>query len=213
MSINSFPTNNLLGLAVLSLLLEKPMHPYEMRATVQERGLDNVIPLKGASIYDTVERLLKSGLVEATETSREGKRPERTVYAITDTGRDAFKAWMQELLGRPVHEYPRFATALAFVYGLQKEEAVDLLQHRLIELGSEIGRLEGAIRTTIEELQLPRIFMVETRYALALLVAERDFVKGMLRELTEGDLWPDLETVIAFVKSRGQGGEHLARRE
>jgi DNA-binding PadR family transcriptional regulator len=213
MSINNRPTSSLLGLAVLSLLLEKPMHPYEMRAKVQERGLDNVIPLKGASIYDTVERLLRSGLVEATETSREGKRPERTVYDITAAGRDAFSAWMQELLGRRAHEYPRFAAALAFIYGLQKEAAVELLQQRLIELGSEVGRLEAAIRMTIEELQLPRIFMVETGYALALLVAERDYVKGMLKELTEGDLWPDLGTVTAFIKSRGQGGEQMIRRE
>src|SRR5713226_3053419 len=101
-----------LALTVLNLLDERSMHPYEMQQLIRERGLDQSVKLKGGSIYDTMERLVAAGLVEALETSREGRRPERTVYAITDAGRDEFRAWLQEMLSRPAQEYPQLGAAL-----------------------------------------------------------------------------------------------------
>src|SRR5919108_1868809 len=100
-----------LALAVMNLLMEHPMHPYEMKSKMKERGHDQVIRLKGGSIYDTVERLEQGGFIEAQETSREGRRPERTVYAITEAGVDELRAWMREMVGRPVWDYPQFGAA------------------------------------------------------------------------------------------------------
>src|SRR5205814_7427200 len=87
-----------LALAVMNLLMERPMHPYEMKSTMKERGHDQVIRLKGGSIYDTVERLEAGGFIKSQETSREGRRPERTVYSITEAGRDGRRDWMAERL-------------------------------------------------------------------------------------------------------------------
>src|SRR5438876_9967919 len=83
-----------LALAVMNLLMERPMHPYEMKSTMKERGHDQVIRLKGGSIYDTVERLEAGGFIKSQETSREGRRPERTVYSITEAGREEFTGWL-----------------------------------------------------------------------------------------------------------------------
>ena len=46
------------------------MHPYEMRTTIQHREHDHLVRIKGASLYDTVDRLAREELIEATETSR-----------------------------------------------------------------------------------------------------------------------------------------------
>ena len=59
----------MLSLAVLELLAEAPMHPYEMKQKMHERGHERAIPLKAASIYDTVERLFKAGFIATTKTS------------------------------------------------------------------------------------------------------------------------------------------------
>src|SRR6202165_2831270 len=104
-----------LALAVMNLLMEQPMHPYEMKSKMKERGHDQVVKIKGGSIYDTVERLEQGGFIKSQETSREGRRPERTVYAITETGRDEITSWMREMLAQPVNDYPQFAAALAFL--------------------------------------------------------------------------------------------------
>src|SRR5215467_12045951 len=95
------------SLVVLSLLAERPMHPYEMKTLMRERGHEFVVRVKGGSLYDTVERLLRSGLVETVETSKEGRLPERAVYAITDAGRDELKAGIADLLSKPVNERPQ----------------------------------------------------------------------------------------------------------
>src|SRR5207245_11171737 len=111
-----------LARAVMNLLMQRAMRPYKMKSTMKERGHDQVIRLKGGSIYDTVERLEAGGFIKSQETSREGRRPERTVYAITETGRDEITGWLAELLAQPVNEYPQFGGALAFVAALDKDE-------------------------------------------------------------------------------------------
>jgi DNA-binding PadR family transcriptional regulator len=87
-----------------------------------------VIKLKGGSLYSTIDRLLEDGLIRPVETSREGRRPERTVYAVTELGQDDLMAWLRELLARPVHEYPGFGAVLAFVAALPPEVVSSLLE-------------------------------------------------------------------------------------
>src|SRR6266542_482877 len=94
-----------LALAVLELLLERAMHPYEMHQLIRDRRIDHVIKLRAGSLYHTVERLHRLDLIEPVETARAGRRPERTVYAITEQGRDAFAARMRDLIQRPEPEY------------------------------------------------------------------------------------------------------------
>src|ERR1700710_1388772 len=97
-----------LGLAVLELLHEKPMHPYEMAQLMRERHVDTRVKVKAGSLYHTGERLLDNGFVEIVDTQRDGGRPERTVYGMTEAGRDAFVARAQGMLGTPAEEYPEY---------------------------------------------------------------------------------------------------------
>ena len=62
------------------------MHPYEISTTLRSRGKEQSIKLNYGSLYSVVESLPKHGLIEPRETVREGRRPERTVYAITEAG-------------------------------------------------------------------------------------------------------------------------------
>src|SRR5580698_7834706 len=97
--------SNPLALAVLACLFEKPMHPYEMAATMRQRGKDSSIKLNYGSLYSVVESLLKQRLISVAETEREGNRPERTVYQLADAGRMELMDWLNELLSTPVKEY------------------------------------------------------------------------------------------------------------
>src|SRR5690242_3878790 len=97
--------SNLLALAVLSCLAEKPMHPYEISTTLRTRGKEHSIKLNYGALYSVVAALEKHGLVEQQETVRKGRRPERTVYAITEEGLAEFQDWLAELVSTPVREY------------------------------------------------------------------------------------------------------------
>ena len=198
-----------LALAVMNLLMEHPMHPYEMKSKMKERGHDQVIKLKGGSIYDTVERLEQGGFVTAQETSREGRRPERTVYAITDIGREEILAWLRELLAEPINEYPQFGAALAFFAVLEKDEVVRLLKLRSALLDGQIAGSEKQLKTFLE-MGLPRLFLIEGEYAQAIKQAELDWIRRLIRDIEAGGLWitkDHMQAVADQFEGPTKGGE------
>src|SRR5919201_4361446 len=181
-----------LALAVLNLLNEAPMHPYEMQVKMRERGHERAIKVKPASVYDTVERLVKLGFAEPVETTREGRRPERTVYRLTPAGADELHAWLRELIAIPSPEFPKFAAALMFIVGLRsKAEAIQLLQNRLLRVEGDIAAGDAMVRTAIGEMNVPRIFVIEDEYVQTMRRCEAEWLRGVIRELGEGTLeWP-----------------------
>jgi DNA-binding PadR family transcriptional regulator len=199
-----------LALAVMNLLMERPMHPYEMKLKMKERGHDLVIRLKGGSIYDTVERLEEGGFITSQAPSREGRRPERTVYAITDSGREEITDWLRELLVQPVNEYPQFAAALAFFAALDKEEVVRLLQVRATMLESRIAETEMGLEHWTKAMGIPRLFLVEAEYVAAMNRAELEWVGNLIRDIQGGTLWithDEMKAVDARLGNREEGGE------
>jgi DNA-binding PadR family transcriptional regulator len=167
------------------------MHPYEIQSHMRERGHDQIIKLKGGSLYHTIERLQQAGLIEPIETGREGRRPERTVYAITEQGCDELLDWYAELLARPQREYPIFGAAAAFLAALPPEQVVQLLEYRVAALEAEAARTASLIES-MQRSALPRIFSVETEYQQAMFQAELEWVRGIVADIRSGELtWPD----------------------
>jgi DNA-binding PadR family transcriptional regulator len=198
-----------LALAVMTLLMERPMHPYEMKLKMKERGHDQVIRLKGGSIYDTVERLEEGGFITSQAPSREGRRPERTVYAITEDGREEITAWMREMLAQPVNDYPQFAAALAFLAVLDKDEVVRLLRARTALLESQIARNENGLENLQKTLAIPRLFLVEAEYGVVMNRAELEWVRSLIRDIEESRLWithEEMHAVDARLGNR-EGGD------
>jgi DNA-binding PadR family transcriptional regulator len=196
-----------LALAVLNLLYERSMHPYEMQVLMRERGHHQVIKLKGGSLYSTIERLTAAGLVEPVETSREGRRPERTVYALTAKGRDELMLWLRELISQPAQEYPWFGAALAFLGALPPDEARRLLEVRVIALEAEVAAGEAALHAATRG-GLPRLFAVESEYAVALRRAELAWVTQIVDDMRTGKLeWPP--EAHQFYAERGWPSETL----
>lgn len=179
--------SNPLALAVLVLLAESPMHPYEMSSTLRERRKEDSIKLNYGSLYSVVESLQKRGLIEAAETVREGRRPERTIYAITATGARVMVDWMVELLSTPKKEFTQFEAALSLAGALPPEQVTELLGQRLRNLRFQ----QKAVEAMFEEaktVKLPRLFMIEAEFSAALLKAETAFVEELLRDLRAGSL-------------------------
>jgi DNA-binding PadR family transcriptional regulator len=176
--------SNLLALAVLSCLTERPMHPYEISQTLRQRGKDQSIKLNYGALYSVVESLAKAGLVEAQETVREGRRPERTIYAITDAGRDEHDQWLSELLSTPVREYHSLETALSLILGMSPDDAVRLLDERAANLETELDRTDVLLKESAA-MGLAEIFLVEEEFRRAMLAAELAYVERLVTALRE----------------------------
>ena len=191
MASHSHPSNPL-ALAVLALLFERPMHPYEMGVILKQRHKEDSIKLRYGSLYTVIELLLKRGMIAAKETEREGRRPERTVYEITPAGTEELHDWMTDLVGMPMKEYPQFEAALCLLPILPPEEALALLRQREKLLVQNITVLAGQI-AGIGAQNFPPLFLVETEYRLALMKAEQAFVAELVRRIESGwgplDLW------------------------
>lgn len=180
--------SNPLALAVMALLYERPMHPYEMVTLMRERGKHESVRLRYSSLYSVVEALVREGLIVARETVREGRRPERTVYGITGSGRTEFLSWLRQLLREPVKEYPQFMAGLSFIAGLPPEEAAALLEERVLLLEKGIGEMGSQLETVVERWGLPRLFLIEHEYELKLKEAELGWVRELVGEIKAGTL-------------------------
>lgn len=207
-----------LALAVLALLFERPMHPYEMGATLKERHKEESIKLRYGSLYAVIETLLKRGDIAAKETSRSGNRPERTVYELTPAGFDELRDWMRDLLRHPAKEFTQFEAGLSLLPVLPPEETVTLLRDRALHLSATVWRMEGQLaelaqqklgHMTGQELpaevaatKFPPLFVVEAEFRLAMVRAELAFVNELVRRITEDgwgpvDLWRNIQAKCA----------------
>jgi len=183
------------ALSVLNLLNERPMHPYEMRSLMRERGHDRAFQIKESSVYDTVARLADRGFIEPVDVNREGRRPERTVYAITEAGRDELLVWMWDLASEPAVESPPFAAPLMFIYSLGKDRTLAAFQQRAARLEADISASEAYRREFEKQIpEFPRLFGIEEEYTQAMRRAELAWVRATLAELRDGTFpWPTVE--------------------
>jgi DNA-binding PadR family transcriptional regulator len=179
--------SNPLALAVLVCLYEKPMHPYEVAQTLRSRAKQESVRLNYGSLYAVVESLEKKGFIKATGTVREGKRPQRTVYEITDDGSREMNDWMTELIGVPAKEYPAFMAGLSFIPSLPPDEALGALRSRGDALRVKLAGLRGAMKAA-REAGLPRLFELEGEFEEQQLAAELRFVNGLVADMSAGTL-------------------------
>lgn len=196
--------SNPLALAVLATLVEGPMHPYRITQVLRERGKEHSIRLNWGSLYSVIASLEKHGLIEATHSEREGARPERTVFAITDDGRAKALGWLRRIIEVPAKEYPDFEAGLSLIMLLGPDEATALLTRRLGLLDARIAEARPA-----QDLPLPEVFLVEAHFELAMLEAERVFVADLVARLAAGrvggqDLWAEMHRRLAAGDSIAQ---------
>lgn len=197
---------NLLALAVLSYLTRAPMHPYELGRTLRDHGDARSIKFNHGSLYMVVQQLARAGLIVPQETTREGGRPERTVYTLTDAGRHELGDWLRELVEVPQHEYPQFVAALSLIAALPPSEVVELLGRRLRRLAEQRAEIRGLVDSTLAGGVHP-LFLVEEEYRLALLDAESVFVKQFIDQINHpetgwGRLWGELHGEPANTNER-----------
>jgi DNA-binding PadR family transcriptional regulator len=180
-----------LAAVVLSLLVEHPMHPYEVTYHFRLRHIEDSVKARTGSLYHTFEQLQRKGLIEPAEVERAGRRPERTVYRITEEGRTALAETVSRLVRDPVNEYTRFEAGLVTIAHLGKEETVRALRERSVLL-----RARAASHRTIldEHLRqgLPRLWMLVIDHEIDRCVTQAAWCDRTAAALESGELeWPD----------------------
>src|SRR5262249_24026102 len=135
--------DNLLALAVLAELTQRPMHRYELASVLRAHGKERDMNVRLSSLYTVVQNLAKHGFLEAVGTSRQGLRPERTTYRITEAGRQEMVEWTRALISEPRPEHHRFTAGLSIMMVLPPDEVIALLHIRLTRLEATIAAPPG----------------------------------------------------------------------
>lgn len=196
-----------IALAVLAMLYEAPMHPYRMQRLIKERGKDEVINVEQrASLYQTIQRLEREGLISRQSTIRDNKRPERTVYEITPQGRAVALEWLRQILSTPAAEYPEFPAAISFLPLLSPDDALNQLELRAEAIAAELDRMDAGVK---QAAQVPRLFLLEMEYLRAVRATELAWVNAVIDDLRAGRItWSEawLRQVAAQFSSDPSSG-------
>jgi len=198
-----------LGLIVLWLLFEGPKHVYRMQKLIEQQGKDRVVNVRSrASLYQTIERLMRLGLVEVQETVHSEGYPDRIVYAITDRGRETAREWLREMLTSTGGEFPEFIAAVSILFGLAPDDACAQLELRAKRLTAELADTEAQLTGNPN---LPRLFLLEEEYRRAVLDAEVSWLRAVIEDLREGRLtWSEQwlrEVFATFHPTDNEEGE------
>ena len=201
------------NLAVLALLREAPMHPYQMQKLLRERHKDELLVLKRGSLYHAIHRLERAALIEVVRTGRHGKRPERTTYRITVPGRKELVRWLEQMIGVPRRESSDFMAALSFLPLLPVEEAARRLEERSRTLEAEIAEITAGMKAA--STSVGRIHLIESEYLRAMREAECEWVRGLESEMRSQKLLWNFQKIFQearVVKIRAEAGSATAAR-
>jgi len=188
------PEPGIWDIAVLALLREAPMHPYQMQRLLHLRHKDEILVLKRGSLYHAIGRLLRAGLIAVETTEQKGKRPERTTYRLTPIGLNEFKATVRKIIATPRRESSEFMAAMSFLVHLDPEEAVLHLKQRAQFLHADIEQRSVGLRAA--SLHVQRINLIESEYLLAMLKAEAAWIQVIEKEIRGGKLTWDFKAIL-----------------
>jgi DNA-binding PadR family transcriptional regulator len=176
-----------LALSILALLDQRAMHPYEMASTMRERHYDEFVRLNFGSLYHTVDALERDGWIAPLEREKEGRRPERTIYRLTDSGRKVLTQVIGQIVAEPRREYPHFAAGLMHLHHMGAAQAAEHLKQRADALAAKNQKLTRIISQLREE-GVSRLALIELEHKIAMFEAERTWVRKIEKEISEGKL-------------------------
>jgi DNA-binding PadR family transcriptional regulator len=203
------PPQGTIALTALAMLTEQPLHPYEMQRLMHDRRKDYAEG-KVRALYRAIDELQAAGWIEPAETTREGRRPERTVYRVTADGHEAFEDWLQDILEKPAREHLVFTAAVGLLAYLPQDRAMDALQHRIVELRAELAARGEASAALDQEMHLPRVVLLEDEHERVLREAELRWVVSLLDDMRAGRLAWDRESLSAHFEAMHD--HEIARR-
>ncbi len=191
---------DMVALTTLGLLSEQPCHPYEIQRLLKERHKSYAVG-KTRTLYRAIEELEAAGYIEPLETSREGRRPERTVYRITPEGSEELENWLAELLSTPVDETPVFRVAVGLLGYITQDRAEAALATRIVSLRARVMALDATLKMAQDDLGLPRLVLLELEHAMALAVAEIEWIRSLVADMETGALVWNEELIRAHFEA------------
>lgn len=105
-------------IVVLGLLKEQPRYGYEIKMII-DHVMSHIIDVSSGSLYYGIKKLQQGGYIEEATVEKVGRRPERSVYNITEAGTKLFDRELPKVI------FPRARPTLPLNLGLYFFDAID----------------------------------------------------------------------------------------
>jgi len=161
-------------LLLLGLLLGEKMHGYQLNMYLKH-ALGFCTDLKKSTAYYTLEKLENDGYVRK-EVEREGRRPERRVYEITEKGKSHFFDLLRSHLSEFTRTYYGDDVGIAFM------DQITTVEARLL-LAQKREKVQAVLREFRELPEHGGNWRHLVNHNIAHLEAELNWLEGILTEL------------------------------
>lgn len=176
-------------LLILGLLMEREQHPYEIRQTIKLRNWNECFKLRDGSLYYAVDQLRRDELIEAAEVVPVPgeNRPDKTIYRITASGREAFLKLIEEQFKQTSYPQHPLFLAMPFVRHGEPDKIEAWIRKQLEACESKLARMKA-----IQQLKghlIPRGSSLMIEGFIAFGETEKQWLDKMLVEARSGKLF------------------------
>jgi DNA-binding PadR family transcriptional regulator len=173
-------------LVILGFLRGQPLYGYEIKQMI-EHIMGDWTNIAFGSIYYALGKLAEEGFVEKVGTEQEGRRPSRTVYQITDAGREEFMRLLREMWSNVEQQTFDFDIALSFMSALPVEEVKGYLRRRVTHLEHILQYLDAHQAEELADEHVPnRLASTVFDHHRVHLGAELDWTRDLLQNVEQG---------------------------
>ncbi len=165
--------------AILSLIVEKSRHGYEIEQVIEERGMRNWTEIGFSSIYYLLKKLEASDLVISHSQIAEGRGPARKVFSATDRGVEACRKATLESLSTPHRCYPPIQLGLSNLPMMTTQESISALKIHLDGLNERKKSVEGSRDASEHPANAAMMFA----YSLAVINAQISWLEQTIQQL------------------------------
>jgi DNA-binding PadR family transcriptional regulator len=173
-------------LVILALLRERPLYGYEIKQIIEEH-MSDWTSIAFGSIYFALDKLAEEKFIEKVKVAQQGKRPSRSVYQITDAGRDEFLRLLRSVWGELERQYFAIDVGLAFMDALPLDEIKGYLSRRAAQLEEILGHLDSHQQETLAEQGTPRSAVAIFDHSRAHCQTELAWTRDLLAKVERGE--------------------------
>jgi DNA-binding PadR family transcriptional regulator len=138
------PSTTKIDLLLLGLLLDRPMHGYELYQQIQAEGIDAWFNVSMAGVYYSLGKLRDHGLV-AESRQRGGRSARKSIYHLTEEGRSAFFAAMEAQAVSKEKTYLDYDVVIYLLNRLPLQRAISLLEQHQAFLVEQAREVQAAL--------------------------------------------------------------------
>jgi DNA-binding PadR family transcriptional regulator len=176
-------------LLILGLLMERDMHPYEIRQTIKQRNWSESFKLRDGSLYYAVDQMREDGQIEAVEVVaiQGNNRPDKTIYRITTHGREAFLKLLDEQFKQTSYPQHPLFLAMPFVRHGDPAKIEELILEQLDVCETRIARMQAVLELKGDFLPRGSYLMIQGFMQFG--ETEKMWLMSLLAEARSGKLF------------------------